>query len=417
MEETRKSRGDRLTKLLVMVAGGFVIAIIALAAFFAGRESNTEAKPIASTTSSEFDYSILNQIRQVLGKDYVKQENLDDQALFEAAINGMLGLLNDKGTYYMTPEDFQTDTTLTGSFEGIGATVSSQNNEIVIVAPIKDTAAEKAGLKGGDVIMSVDGEPTKGWSVEKTVLRIRGPRGTTVTLSIRHQDGKTEEYKLVRQTVQVESVSAVPPGGTLKDSSGATVSNIGYVHIREFSRRTAQEMEAAVKEQVAQGAKALIIDVRSNPGGLLNTTIQLADEFLDNGNIVIQRDAAGRETAYTARNGQIIPANMPIVVVQNRFSASASEVLAAALQDNGRATVVGEKSFGKGTVNTARELANGGAVYVSIAAWLTPKGALIDNVGVIPDIEVKRTDEDIDLRRDPEIYKAVDILRGQVRAP
>jgi carboxyl-terminal processing protease len=329
----------------------------------------------------------------------------------------MLGLLNDKGTYYMTPEDFQTDTTLTGSFEGIGATVSSQNNEIVIVAPIKDTAAEKAGLKGGDVIVSVDGESTKGWSVEKTVLRIRGPRGTTVTLSIRHQDGKTEEYKLVRQTVQVESVTAVPPGGSLKDANGATVTGIGYVHIREFSRRTAQEMEAAVKEQLSQGAKALIIDVRSNPGGLLNTTIQLADEFLDNGNIVIQRDAAGRETAYAARNGQIIPANMPIVVVQNRFSASASEVLAAALQENGRATVVGEKSFGKGTVNTARELANGGAVYVSIAAWLTPKGALIDNVGVIPDIEVKRTDEDIDLRRDPEIYKAIDILRGQVRAP
>ncbi|HLF79921.1 MAG TPA: S41 family peptidase [Dehalococcoidia bacterium] len=417
MEESKKTRGDRLTKLLVILAGGLVLAIIALGAFFVGRESKSEARPISSAASGDFDYSLLNQIRQVLGKDYVKQENLDDQALFEAAINGMLGLLNDKGTYYMTPEDFQTDTTLTGSFEGIGATVSAQNNEIVIVSPIKDTAAEKAGLKSGDVILAVDGESTKGWTVEKTVLRIRGPRGTQVTISIRHADGKTEDYKLTRQTVQVESVSTLPPGGSLKDASGNAVSGIAYVHIREFSRRTPQELEQAVKEQISQGAKSLIIDVRSNPGGLLNTTIQSADEFLDNGNIVIQRDGSGRETAYTARNGQIIPANMPIVLLQNRYSASASEVLAAALQDNGRATIIGEKSFGKGTVNTARELDNGGAVYVSIANWLTPKGALIDNVGVVPDIEVKRTDEDIDLRRDPEVAKAIEVLRGMAKAP
>jgi carboxyl-terminal processing protease len=417
VEETKRPHGDRLTKLLVIIAGALVLAIIGLGAFFLGRESKSEAQPISSSATGDFDYSLLNQIRQVLGKEYVKQENLDDQALFEAAINGMLGLLNDKGTYYITPEDFQTDTTLTGSFEGIGATVAAQNNEIVIVAPIKDTAAERAGLKSGDVILAVDGESTKGWTVEKTVLRIRGPRGTQVTLSIRHADGKTEDYKLTRQTVQVETVTTQPPGGSLKDANGATVTGIAYVHIREFSRRTAQELEQAVKEQVSAGAKALIIDVRSNPGGLLSTTISAADEFLDNGNIVIQRGRDGNETAYAAKSGQIVPANMPIVIIQNRFSASAAEVLAAALQDNGRATVVGEKSFGKGTVNTARELGNGGAIYVSIATWLTPRGALLDNVGVVPDIEVQRTDEDIDLRRDPEVAKAVEILRNQARVP
>jgi carboxyl-terminal processing protease len=415
--ENKRPRGDRLTKLLIAVACALVVAIVAFGAFFLGRGSVSEANPIASATSSDYDYSLLNQIRQVLGRDYVKQDNLDDQALFEAAINGMLGLLNDNGTYYMTPEDFQTDTTLTGSFEGIGATVAAQNNEIVIVSPIKDTAAEKAGLKSGDVIMAVDGEPTKGWTVEKTVLRIRGQRGTQVTLTIRHDDGKIEDYKLTRQTVQVESVTIVPPGGTLRDASGAAVTEFGYIQIREFSRRTAQELEAAVKEHLSKGVKGLILDVRSNPGGLLNTTIQMADQFLDNGNIVIQRDGSGKETAYTARNGQIVPGNLPIVILQNRYSASASEVLAAALQDNGRATVIGEKSFGKGTVNTARELSNGGAVYVSIANWLTPRGALIDKVGVQPDILVTRTDEDVDLRRDPEVYRAIDVLRGSVRAP
>jgi C-terminal processing protease CtpA/Prc len=247
----------------------------------------------------------------------------------------------------MTPEDFQTDTTLTGSFEGIGATVSSQNNEIVIVAPIKDTSAEKAGLKGGDVIMSVDGESTKGWSVEKTVLRIRGPRGTTVTLSIRHQDGKTEEYKLVRQTVQVESVTSVPPGGTLKDSSGATVSNIGYVHIREFSRRTAQEMEAAVKEQVSQGAKALIIDVRSNPGGLLNTTIQLARQVL--GNHRHQRDGRPRSRFTAPRPNH--PAQHADCCRQNRWLVPPRSWPPLSGTTAGPPSWA-KKSFGKGTVNT-----------------------------------------------------------------
>jgi carboxyl-terminal processing protease len=415
-QSTRRS--DRLTKILIGLAGALLIVIIALGAFFLGRDSKSSAHTASSTQagSNNFDYSILNEVRQILGKDYVKQENLDDQSLFEAAVNGMLGILNDKGTYYMTPEDFKTDTTLTGSFEGIGATVSSQNNEIVIVSPIKDTAAEKAGLKSGDVILAVDGESTKGWTVEKTVLRIRGPRGSQVTITIRHDDGKTEDYKLTRQTVQVESVTTSPPGGTLKDSSGAVVNGIGYIQIREFSRRTAQELEAAARDQVNKGAKALILDVRSNPGGLLQTTINAADLFLDSGNIVIQRDASGKETPYAARNGQIAP-NIPIVLVQNRFSASASEVLAAALHDNNRATIVGEKSFGKGTVNTARELENGGALYVSIAHWLTPNGALIDNVGVRPDIEVIPSDEDIDARRDVQLARAVDVLRGQVRAP
>lgn len=416
MENSTKRRGDKLTKVLIGLAGALLVVIIALGAFFLGRETSSEARSTSVNAPTDFDYAILNEIRQILGKDYVKQENLDDQSLFEAAVNGMLGVLNDKGTYYMTPDDFKTDTTLTGSFEGIGATVSQQNNEIVIVSPIKDTAAEKAGLKSGDVILAVDGEPTKGWTVEKTVLRIRGPRGTQVTLSIRHEDGKTEDYKLTRQTVQVESVTTNPPGGSLRDAAGNQVTGIGYIHIREFSRRTAQEIEQAVRDEVGRGAKALIIDVRSNPGGLLQTTINAADLFLDSGSIVIQRDASGKETPYNARNGQVAP-NIPIVVVQNRFSASAAEVMAAALQENDRAIIVGEKSFGKGTVNTARELDNGGALYVSIAHWLTPRGALIDNVGVRPNIEVIPTDEDIDARRDAQLIRAVEVLRGQVRAP
>lgn len=398
------------------LAAVLAVTVIALGAFILGRESNAGSSTSVAASSDEFDFSILNRIRDILSRDYARQDNLDDQTLYEAAIQGMLNVLNDSGTFYVDPTSFELDTALTGSFDGIGATISQQGEDIVIVAPIKDTPAERAGLTTGDVITAVDGESTEGWNVERTVLRIRGPRGTDVTISITHDDGRIEDYKLTRARVQVESVSTVPPGGSLRDAGGQAVSGLGYVQIREFTPRTAQELEAAVREVVDQGARGLIIDVRRNLGGNLASTISSADLFLDNGTILIQRDGDGRETSYVAKSGQVAP-DVPIVILQDRFSASASEVLAAALQENARATVIGEKSFGKGTVNTPRELPDGGALFVTIAQWLTPNGTLIDKVGIRPDIEVIPSDEDIDLRRDPQMFRAIEVLRGQVRAP
>jgi carboxyl-terminal processing protease len=392
------------------------VVVIALGAFIAGRETK-DSETIAST-SDDFDFSVLNRVREILGRDYVKPENLDDQTLYEAAVQGMLNVLNDSGTFYVDPTSYKLDTALTGSFDGIGATIAQQDDEIVIVAPIKDTPAERAGLKSGDVITAVDGESTQGWTTEKTVLRIRGERGTDVRISIRHDDGQTKDYTLTRARVLVESVTIVPPGGSLRDSSGQAVSGIGYIQIQEFSPRTAQELEAALRELRTQGlTQGLIIDVRRNLGGNLSATLSSADLFLSNGTILIQRDANGRESSVSARPGHVGEGSMPIVILQDRFSASASEVLAAALQENGRATVIGEQSFGKGTVNIPRELPDGGALFVTTGQWLTPTGLLIDQVGIRPDIEVKLTDEDIDLRRDTQLFRAIDVLRGQVRAP
>ena len=406
-----------MIKMLLGMAAVLLVVIVGIVAFVAGRESGSDSRPAAaSSDGNSFDYRVLNEIRDMLERHYVRPENVDEQSLFEAAINGMLGILNDTGTFYVTPEDFQTSTTLTGSFDGIGATVSSQNGEIVIVAPIKNTPAERAGLTSGDVILEVDGESTAGWTVERTVLRIRGKRGTPVTLKIRHADNRIQEYTITRDTVQVDSVSSEPPGGALRTSAGQEVSDIGYIYIREFSRRTAQELEAALREQLNRGIKGLIIDVRFNGGGLLDTTVSSADLFLDRGTILIERDASGRETNFVAKQGQSVPADLPIVILQNRFSASASEVLVAALMENDRATIVGEQSFGKGTVNSPRQLSDGGALYVTIAEWLTPGGILINNVGIRPDIEVIPTDEEIDRRLDPQLFRAIEVLQGQVRA-
>jgi len=251
VEASLKASDDRLTKILLAVAGLLFVGVIALGAYFLGRESAPASTAPASTSSApvstEFDYDVLNQIRSLLDRYYVKPDNLDDSSLFEAAVNGMLGILDDYGTFYMDPRTVRLDTTVSGAFEGIGVTISEQSGEIVIVAPIKGTPAEKAGLSTGDVIIAVDGEPTKGWKAEEAQLRIRGQRGTPVAITIRHPDNTQQVYNLTRATVEVPSVTTTPPSGALKDASGADVSDIGYVAISSFSVRTAQELEKAVK--------------------------------------------------------------------------------------------------------------------------------------------------------------------------
>lgn len=420
MEEADRQRSKgTLTKALAGVAVLLVVVAIGVA-FFAGRQSASgdDGGKTTAAVDSQYNFDILNDMMQILKKDYAKQDNLDDQTLYEAAINGMLQVLNDSGTYYVDPQTYKVDTstTLQGGFDGIGATIAEQSGKIVIVRPIKDTPADKAGLVAGDEITTVDGQSTSGWTVEKTVLTIRGPKGSPVKIGIRHDNGEQQEYTLTRDRVQVDSVETIAPGTTLKDANNSVVDGIGYIHISEFTPRTAQEFEAALKDMTSKGATSLIVDVRNNLGGSLNAVISSSDLLLDSGTILVQRNADGKETSYVAKQGQLA-SGLPIVVLQNRFSASASEILAASLQENQRATLVGEKSFGKGTVNTPKELPDGGVMFVTIAEWLTPKGALIDKVGIRPDIEILPTDDDIDARRDVQLFRAIDVLRGQVKAP
>lgn len=208
-----------------------------------------------------------------------------------------------------------------------------------------------------------------------------------------------------------------PPGGTLKDGSGADITDIAYIHIREFSEPTKDEMQTALKNAVGSGAKGVILDLRNNPGGLLRTTADIADEFLDGNQVILtERERDGSEQKFTAQAGGAAT-QIPVVIIMNRFSASGSEVLAAALHDNSRATIVGEKSFGKGTVNVSNDLKDGGQLYISIAKWLTPNGTQIDGVGIRPDIEIKLSDVDIDMRRDVQLFKAIDVLRGTDTTP
>ena len=411
----------------LLIAAGFLAAIIvlddgdevatpaAVAELTATPAADTPPTPDASVADGGVNIhpGIFDEIVDILAEDFVEPERIDRQFLFEGAIGGIFTALNDPHSTYIDPQTFSISRTdFSGAFQGIGATIAQQDNFVVIVRPLPGTPAERAGIMAGDIILEVDGDSAEGWSVEKAVLRIRGRTGTTVELLVRHADGTEELIPITRDEILVASVGTSPPGGVLKDSDDNEVTDLAYIRIRTFTARTPTELRRAI--EAAGDVKGLILDLRSNPGGLLVETAQTADLFLDGGTILVQVDRDGNEQIFNAQSGTVT--DIPIAILQDEFSASGSELLAAALQENDRAIVVGAPSFGKGTVSHARDLSNGGAVYVSIARWLTPDRNLIEGQGVTPDIEVELTVEDIEERRDVALYRAIDALRGQVEA-
>lgn len=409
-----------------------LIGVMLVTVGFLGRVATEPeaAAPLNAATSpgdsdrpaaiSEADFLILDEILQILESDFVDPDVVDAEYLHAAAIAGIFEALGDPHSTYIDPDTYALSRDdFAGAFQGIGATVEkvAESDYVVIVRPLPETPAEAAGVASGDLILEVDGEDAFGWTTDQAVTRIRGPQGTPVELLLRHTDGTEELVTIIRDEIEISSVTAIPliDRPVLRDAEGEEVTDIGYVFINQFTRRSPQELEQIIGEQLERGITGLIIDVRLNPGGLLVETTQIADMFLDEGIIVIQVDREGNEQVASARPGQIT--DIPIVVLQDEFSASGSELLAAALQENGRATVIGTDSFGKGTVNHIRELSNGGAVYVSIARWLTPDRNLIEGRGVTPDIVVEFTVEDIEAGRDAQAERAVEFLRDAIAAP
>jgi len=399
----------------LLVTSGFLVRVLT--------EGDATAPPAQATASTvttgkddPSDYGLLAEIAKIVGEDYVDAGRATPELLRNAALKGLFDAL-DPHSIYIDPESYALSRyDFEGAFEGIGATVSKEGDWVVIATPLPNTPAERAGIKAGDQVLEVDGQSAEGWSVQLAVTKIRGPIGSKVTIKVRHRDGKIDTYTISRDKIAVESVSRLPLfGGVLRDSAGEEVKDIAYFRIRSFSRTTPQEVEKVLKEVNASGAKGIIIDVRSNPGGLLQETIQVADAFLDSGQIFYQLDRSGRETGAVARSGT--QTSLPVVILQDEFSASGAELLAGALQENGRAKVVGTRSFGKGTVNHSRDLSNGGAVYVSIGRWLTPKHNQIEGKGITPDYEVTMTLEEIEARKDIPAQRAIDMLRGKTLPP
>ena len=416
-------------KAAAWIVGGLLAAVLLALVFTLGYVSSDRIGGDDSSGSSsnvnvgnvldgDVDFDTLQQIVDILRDEYFDREALDEELLFEAAITGMLDSLADTGTFYIDPTSYELSLGPSGSFEGIGATVSQQDNNIVIVTPFEGSPAERAGLVPGDIILAVDGESIVGWPLDRAVLTVRGPRGSEVTLTILHLDGSEEDFLIVRDEIEVSSVGTSPPGGVLRDEAGNEVTDVQYMRILQFTERTPGEVDEVVRAAEESGMRGLIIDLRGNPGGLFDETLDTTDLFLDEGIMLIEVDDDNDELVFRASEGGAAR-NIPIVILMGPLSASGSEVLAAALKDNGRAIIIGETSFGKGTVNRARQLDDGGALFVTIRHWLTPKGVQIDQVGIRPDVEVTPGlfDPLYDPFADVQIFSALDHLLGLEASP
>jgi carboxyl-terminal processing protease len=335
---------------------------------------------------------------------YRGDKPLNDVTLGQEAVSAFLASLDDPHTEYIPPEQYKSfSADFEGKFGGIGAEVTKRN-EKVLLNPMPDSPAEKAGLKAGDTLVAVDGDPVDGWSVLQVVNRVRGKTGTEVALTLVHF-GSTDlvTLRIVRDSIKLKSVF-----WNMMNEQYA------YVRLSFFYANTPQAMEQALKEIAAQGAKGIILDLRNNPGGFLRATVDVASHFVHDGLVLYEVDGSGKRTDWKAvRDG--LPVDLPMVVLVNQFTASGSEVLTGALQDYGRAKVVGVTTFGKGSVNLFSELPDGGGLYYTTARWFTPKGRLIERKGLDPDFVVVASGGG--RGGDSQLDKGLELLRQEVNAP
>lgn len=336
----------------------------------------------------------------VVHQQYVDQP-VDDQKLMQGAIRGMMDSLGDKQTFYMEPQLYQSETSsLQGQYEGIGAYVDTQEDFLTIVSPIQGSPADKAGLKPGDKVIAIDGQDMTGVAPEQARLKVLGPDGSKVTLTIsRKGEPKPLEFTITRAKIVIHSAE-----GKMLDNG------IAYIDINTFGEQTAQELRDTLDQLLKQNPKGIIIDLRNNPGGYLNTAVDVASEFIDKGVVLYEQYGDGHRDTHKV-NGNGRATDIPLVVMINEGSASASEILAGALQDYGRAKLVGVRSYGKGSVQNWVPLSNNeGAARVTIAKWLTPKERAIDHVGLMPDVYVPMTPEDFQAGKDPQLDAALQTM-------
>lgn len=375
-----------------MLVVGVMIGQSGLLVYFGGGAGR--ATPAAAREAFEPFWEVWNYANQ----QYFDQP-LDPDVLVEGAIEGMLATLGDQNTVYLSPEEQQfAEEQSQGEYQGIGAEVVSEDGAVIIVSPIDGSPAERAGLLPGDIIRTANGVDLTGMDIGDAAATVRGPVGTPVLLVI-ERDGTTFEVELIRAVVQLDSVRAE----MLEEG-------IAYVRLSRFGERTAQELEDALEPLLAQNPAGLIIDLRNNPGGALTTVVDVADQFLADGLILTERYGNGTEDVYRAKADGLAQ-EIPLVVLINEGSASASEVLAGAIRDQSRGVLIGAQSFGKGTVQVWLPLSNQGGVRLTVARWLTPDGTWVHETGLTPEyvIPSRENRDDPDLQLDG----ALDYLLGR----
>ena len=380
-----------MSKTIKVLMIALFLGVLLTLSFSAGCVISTGVVP-----KTDQGLEVVREVWGIIFRDYVDKDRLDASALSEGAIKGILEVLDDPYTSYLDKQAYQLSlSSLEGKLEGIGAQVGSREGKLMIVAPIAGSPADKAGIRPGDMVLEVDGISTSEMSLEEAVLHIRGPKGTVVRLLILHQ-GETEAkvIEIVRAEIKISDVYF------------EMIGDMAYIRISHFSERTNEELLPVLESITREKAVGIILDLCTNPGGLLEEVVDVTGRFLKEGVVVYVVDNQGQRESLSIKPGGLTT-ELPLVVLVDNYSASGSEVLAGALQDYSRATIAGAVTYGKGSVNALHRLKDGSGLYVTTGRWLTPNGRLIEGKGISPDpgceLELKEVDA---------IQWAMDYLKG-----
>jgi len=348
------------------------------------------------------DFNLFWEVWEKLQTEHIDGSKTNEQDLVYGAINGLVNAFGDPNTVFFSPEEskkFNDD--IKGNFSGIGAEIGIRDDKLTVIAPLKNTPAEIAGLLPGDHILQIDGEITDGITIESAVQKIRGDLGSIVTLTIiREGWDNSKKFEITRANIQVPNVEWDMIDG-----------NIIHLKLFKFSGNSVSDFQSAILAGLRGGGDGLILDLRGNPGGLLDVSVRIAGFFLERGQVVVTEKFVSDEDIVLRATGNGALKDFPVVILINGGSASASEILAGALRVHNGTQIIGTQSFGKGTVQELNDLSNKSTLKITIANWLLPDGTLIEGNGLEPDIIVEITDEDITAERDSQLEKAVEVLK------
>ncbi len=409
--QTKRDRRGTAARVLVLAV---LLAATALGSFYLGRSQSPASLGVEDRESLALYAEALDTVRD----DYVDQQALDPEKQTYGAIEGMLDTLGDKGhTRFLTPEErAQNEEGLSGTYVGIGVQLEAEGDEVVVATPIEGSPADRAGIRSGDVLMAVNGESVRGEDISEIVERVKGPEGTAVRLTVLRGE-EERKFDLERAEIKSPVVSWALIEGT----------DVAHVFLSSFSDESARELRGAFEEARSAGARRFVLDLRNNPGGRLDQAVEMAGYFLEPGSVAYVRKEASDGREEVEVEGEPGLTDAPLAVLINEGSASSSEILAGALRDNGRATAIGETTFGTGTVLSEFVLRDGSSILLGVAEWLTPKGDFIRETGIAPDVEVKlgegaeplapqevrNLSREEALARDAQLRRAFEDLRGQ----
>ena len=361
-------------------------------------------KEISSTTGNgKVDMQLFWDVWSLLASKYVEPQGLDYKEMIYGSIRGMVFSLEDPYTTFLTPkENKEFQDGLEGTLEGIGAELTIRHGLVTVVSPLKNSPSKRAGIQPEDIILKIDGVDINEYTFEQAVMKIRGQKGTKVVLTIiRKGHDEPFDISIIRETININSVEWGMEG------------DIAVIELNQFGNKTKEEFSKAISEILPKRPEGIVLDLRYNGGGYLDGAVDIVSEFIEKGKVVSVKKRNPEEDEMIYVNGKARVVSIPLAVIINKGSASASEIVAGAIRDHNRGIIIGETSFGKGTVQEVENLIDGSSLRITVAKWYTPNNVNISEVGIVPDIEVERTLEDFEADKDPQLEAALDYLKQQ----